>query len=485
MSHKIFRCWFTSLFFALVLSLSGFTPVLAAPPANDDFGSATVVGSLPFSDSVDFTDATFESGEPQCASSSPTVWYSFTPGANAVVRADMQGSSFGDNVFTVYQAIGSGFAGLNALNCANFGGSITFNAQAGTTYYIQAGKFESGAGTLSLNLQEIPPPTNNNFSNTEVIGLPLPFNVSADTSAATIEANEPMPSCGNNSFGKTVWYAFTPTDSGSFSAHIFNFSFTPILAAYTGNSLASLTEVGCRAFGGLLTFHANAGTTYYIQAGGFFGDGSPFQFDFDVTSPLLVGFNFGPSDPSVFDNIQFCDGSFDPGDAGFQSFTWEFGDGATSTDNCAFHQYVADGDYTVVHTVTTFDGRTASTTQIIQVRTHDVTITKVEAPQDAKVGKTRVITVTLRNDGNPDPETVTIDLYRSVAGGGFEWVTSLTLPVPTSRRGRVTKFTFQYTFTSADAQMGKVIFRAVANIDGIRDSFPQDNERLSLMTTLK
>jgi hypothetical protein len=122
---------------------------------------------------------------------------------------------------------------------------------------------------------------------------------------------------------------------------------------------------------------------------------------------------------------------------------------------------------------------------VVQVRTHDVTVIKVEAPMWEKVGRTERITVSVVN-ATPYAETVRIDLYRSVAGGGFEYVATLTKNSPSDRRGdRPTRFIFNYTFTSDDASIGKVIFRVVATIEGAPDAFPQDNERLSSLTIIK
>ena len=46
----------------------------------------------------------------------------------------------------------------------------------------------------------------------------------------------------------SVWYAFTPAVTGSVSARFVGFLPTFSLAAYTGNSLGGLTEIGCRGF---------------------------------------------------------------------------------------------------------------------------------------------------------------------------------------------------------------------------------------------
>jgi len=157
----------------LSISLLGlFAGTALAIPPNDNFAAPTVITALPFSDSVDNTTATTEPGEPQlCVFSPQTVWYSFTPTADAVVRADMAGSSFFDTALNVYQAVGSGFGGLNFLGCATFSGSsIAFRVHAGATYYLQTGSAFTGGGDLHVNLQVIPPPTNDDFSK----ATPLP-----------------------------------------------------------------------------------------------------------------------------------------------------------------------------------------------------------------------------------------------------------------------------------------------------------------------
>ncbi len=450
-------------------------------PSNDNFSSAKAISLLPFSDSLDNTEATIETGEPQnCYSSPKTVWYSFTPMANALVRADMAGSGFGDTILNIYQAVGSGIGNLSFLQCASYANSVTLSVQAGMTYYFQAGSIDSGGGSLNLNLQEIPPPANDNFTNAKVIPSPLPFDNTVDTLAASIQAGEPTPSCAYyGTSSRSVWYVFTPVISESISASIPAYTFAPVFAVYTGNSLASLTQIGCQATGGnLLTFHADAGTTYYFQVGNLYPweQGGSMQFHLDVPPPPVAGFYLYPYDPSVFDTVQFYDQSYDPGNLGFQSFVWDFGDGTTATGSNPTHKYPADGDYTVRHSVTTVDGRTASTSQVVQVRTHDVAITKLSAPKSASTGQTRTITVSVRNSAYL--ETVQVDLYRSTPGG-FVLIGTLTLPVPASSAGRTTSFSFNYTFTSQDAQIGKVTFQAVATILNARDAFPTDNQAVS------
>lgn len=453
----------------------------AAVPGNDDFANAVAISSLPFSDSVDTTQATTEPGEQLfCSSGSHTVWYAITPTKEEILRVDASASSFFDNTVTVYRQQGSGLGGLSAIACSSFPGRVTFKAQQGTTYYIQANDSFTGGGDLQLSVQEIPPPPNDDFANASVV-TSLPFADNVDVTAAGLEAGEPAPSCAFGGQTGSIWYAITPTRSGSLSASIPSASVNSVMGAYTGSSLGALKEVGCRQVGffggGVMTFHADAGTTYYIQVLTY-GNGS-LQFGLDVAPAPVASFFFFPSAPSSFDVVSFIDTSQDPGQAGF-SETWSFGDASTGSGNFANHRYAADGDYTAKLTITTTDGRTASSSQVVHVRTHDVAIAKVTVPNAASVGQTRSISVGLKNTRYP--ETVQVQLLKSVAGGGWQQVGVLTHSVPVLGGNRTTSFDFNYTFAPEDAAVGKITFQAVATIQGAADAVPGDNTFISLPT---
>ena len=197
-----------------------------------------------------------------------------------------------------------------------------------------------------------------------------------------------------------------------------------------------------------------------------------------ATPAPVAGFYFYPYEPSAFDVVQFSDWSYDPAGVGIASRVWDLGDGTTETGFGSTHQY-ADGDYTVRLTVTTYDGRTDSTSQFLQVRTRDVAITKFSVPRSASVGQTRTITVGVNS--RRSPERVEVVLWKSVPGG-FEYVGVLTQSVPVRSANRTTDFSFSYTFTSADAQVGKVTFKAIASIVGGRDALPADNEAIASPT---
>ena len=314
-------------------------------------------------------------------------------------------------------------------------------------------------------------PANDNFSGATVVST-LPFSDTVDTTDATLESGEPSPSCGYSA--NTVWYAFTPANNGSVRASLSAGFSEIILTAYTGSSLSGLTEVGCAAWGPLtLTLTVTAGTTYRFQAGSLSGMSGSLTFGLNVTPPPMASFNFSPPDPSIFDTVQFADTSTDPANLGLQTWEWDFGDGTTSQDQNPNHQYAADGDYTVSLTVTSIDGRTASTSQTVPVRTHDVAITKFSVVKAAVTGLTRKVTVDVKSDRYPDE--VSVELYKSTAGG-FILVGCLSKSVPVNNGGKPTSFTFSYTFINADASAGWVTFKAVASIVGSRDALPTNNE---------
>ena len=453
------------------------SPAQAQYGSNDGFDSATSISSLPFGDDVDTTTASTEPGEPQfCVFIDRSVWYRYTPSSQEVLRAAVSGAGFQTNI-NVYQSSGSGISGLSNVGCAQNGGSVPFTAQAGVTYYIQAGGIFGGAGEIHVDLHRIEAPGNDDFANAAPVS-PLAYDASADTSAATLEAGEPTPSCFGSLPAGSVWWAYTPSSSGSVSASV-SASFSTELAVYTGSSVSGLSQLGCRAFGGLLTIHVDAGTTYYFQAGGVFGQRGPLTFHLDVAPPPQANFFQSVSDPNIYETIQFFDQSVDPGQAGIQSQAWKFGDGATETGCCPLHRYTADGDYTVELTVTTTDGRTASVKRVVHVKTHDVGVSKIAAPQSGNVGQTRQIQASVFDLRYP--EMIQVQLLKSVPGG-FELVGTLIQSLTPRGKNQTTPFTFNYTFTANDGITGKVTFKAVATIIGARDALPADNEAIATPT---
>jgi hypothetical protein len=324
-------------------------------------------------------------------------------------------------------------------------------------------------------------PPNDDFENATVISG-LPFYDNVDNSNASTEQNEPSPSCAYGPIEKTVWYLFTPTETSHVTVHVSTseMPWNPISAIYTGSELTALSEVDCGMSYYLSTaFKAYAATPYYIQVGGI--DDASDTLGIHVTvapEPTAWISYFYPWDPSVYDNVTFY-GYADPGAGRIESYTWDLGDGTIASGQSVQHRYAADGDYTVQFTVITNDGRTASASQQISVRTRDVAITKFSTPQTAKAGQTRQLSVGVVN--KQYEVVVWVDLYKSSLYG-FEFVGTSRQSVPTRSGNRTTDFTFNYTFTSEDASIGKVTFRAQARIENGRDALPADNEAISSPT---
>ena len=457
-----------------------FTFLFITPPPNDNFANATLVTDNYYYQTVDVSGATTESGEPAggCGyTQQRTVWYAFTPASNGALNVSLWGNS-GDGLLNAYRADNGSLGGLSAPLGCTYNGYFTFVVEANRTYYFQAGTAWSSSSVLNFSLSFIPAPPNDDFANATQIGT-LPFDSSSDMTAASLEPNEPMPSCAYNA-NKSVWYSYTPGTAGSISQLTTAPGgwYSTVVAAYRGDSLNNLIEVACRSRSAydssLMTFHVEAGVTYYFQMET--AENATLPFNLDVTPPPVASFYYNPYDPSLFDAVYFNDTSADPGNVGIQSRVWNFGDGSTSSDGYVSHRYAADGDYTVTLTVTTGDGRIASTTQVVRVRTHDVAIAKFTVPQSASAGQTRQLVVGVNSKRYT--EDVRVELYKSLPGGGWQIIGTLQQTVPVRPANRTTDFSFTYTFTKADASIGKVTFRAIASLVSARDALPGDNEAI-------
>jgi hypothetical protein len=322
-----------------------------------------------------------------------------------------------------------------------------------------------------------PRPANDNFGRATVIKN-LPFEQRINTSNATLQDNEPVPSCSWDGFGNSVWYAYTPPTTQTVEVWA-DAPFQPTLAIYTGNGLRTLSQLYCAS--GWMSFQTlNAGTTYYFQIGGNYGSSGFVNFSLRLPGPPSVWFNYWPWDPSSYDDVHFSDSSWDGAGFPFVAYTWDLGSEVVSTDYSFIHRFAQDGDYTVHHSATTADGRTGSVTQVIAVRTHDVGITRMTRPKASRPGQTRRLIVSVQN--RHYPEVVAVELYKSTPSG-FQFVGRLeqTLPV----RSTPTDFYFSYTFTAADAAMGSVNFQAIATLVNARDALPGDNAFITLAVPVR
>lgn len=346
------------------------------------------------------------------------------------------------------------------------------------------------ASVLLIALSSVHPafaaaPANDNFANAMMITT-LPFSDSFNTTEATAEQGE-SNQCNPTTY-HSIWYAFTSATTMWVRAGLSDMNFTNTFTFYKADSNGVLQFQGCSSGSGSgagVQSKLTAGVTYYFQISSPADDqAGTGLFTLDVVKPS-VSFTYTPSDPSVYDSIQFTAVVYDPANQDFTGYQWNFGDGATSTDANPTHQYAKDGDYTVQLTATTSDGRSGTYSAVVPVSTHDVAVSKLTSPSSARVGKSTTITAYVLN--KLSNETVLVTLYKSdpAAAGGWALIGSYSQYVPVkSGTKTTTAFSFKYTFSGADTAVGKVSFKAVAEIQGRRDAIPADNTLISSPPTL-
>jgi hypothetical protein len=137
---------------ALLAVIFPAAPAMAAPPANDDFADATTVTGVPYSDTVEVTGATLQTGEPvsscrETAAPNGTVWYASTPTQTTTVKISRTAPF--ESILTVYT--GRSLSSLTERACV-FSGTLSLRLIAKKTYYLQLGTFFDQTGTLQLDI---------------------------------------------------------------------------------------------------------------------------------------------------------------------------------------------------------------------------------------------------------------------------------------------------------------------------------------------
>lgn len=139
----------------------------AAPP-NDNIATPTVIGGLPFSDSIDTSGATPDPSDPdscwygETGRDSATVWYSWTAPESGPIGAATWGSDYDT---TIYVGTPDGSGGIDVLACNDDTrypqAALRFDAIAGETYLIGIGaapSYDNQAGNLLFTFDVGPLP---------------------------------------------------------------------------------------------------------------------------------------------------------------------------------------------------------------------------------------------------------------------------------------------------------------------------------------
>ncbi|MEC8512198.1 MAG: hypothetical protein VX015_08645 [Planctomycetota bacterium] len=205
----------------------------------------------------------------------PDIWFSYTTTGNDVVSVSTCGTAAYDTAIEIFSG---DCANLSLLVCNDDGpGCPGFTSTAiaplvpvGTDLFIRIGGWNgsTGTGTVELTLETV-------LENDDCGGAIAlsPGNTGFDSRGATSSGVD--MSCVFNGELGDVWYSYTAIGDCPVTVDLTGTFYDTGMSVYSGDC-AALTEVGCDDDGGggltsKVTFAATAGTTYYIQIGGFNG----------------------------------------------------------------------------------------------------------------------------------------------------------------------------------------------------------------------
>jgi hypothetical protein len=149
-----------ALVIATVVNADG--SAYAAAPSNDTYPGRVVVGALPFSATVDTTEATTDADDAElnadcgAPATDASVWYQLTAATDSGLVADMSTSSYPAGAIVATGAPGA----WTVVACAP--STVGWSAIAGETYTILVFDDQSdgggNGGTLNLTIDVAPPP---------------------------------------------------------------------------------------------------------------------------------------------------------------------------------------------------------------------------------------------------------------------------------------------------------------------------------------
>ena len=284
----------------------------AVPPANDQFANATPIGGKHVHVIGRSIAASKETAEPNHGGTigGRSVWWKWVAPVNGRTSVDTYGSTF-DTVLAVYTG-----SAVNALTLVaqnddspyDSTSAVSFNATAGTTYWIAVdgyyfSSYGPDAGLVRLTLASpTDPPANDTFANAILI-----TGSSATVTGSNVYATkQPLePAHAGDYGGGSVWWKWVAPAGGLTALTTVGSSFDTLLAVYTGASVDALTLVAADDQSGgyntsALAFNATAGTTYWIAVDGYYGDWgsillsltspvSPPANDFFANAALITG----------------------------------------------------------------------------------------------------------------------------------------------------------------------------------------------------
>ena len=252
--------------------LSPLTSLWAVSP-NNNYASATVLNGNSFSDSVDLTGNSKQSGEASHGGVSiggKSAWWSWTPASTGVYQIDTAGSVVADTLLAVYSDAPSWptsaapYATLliqnNDVDAIVKTSSCRIRAVAGTVYKIAVDTVSNVVGVVTLNIAPATGvPSNDEQSTAEPITGIGVITHSGTTVGASVSATDPVLHF-ERGHQPTTWYSYTPS-----SDRIAKISLTSP-ATYAPEY--GVYDVSGNRLGGPFPVGMAAGTTYYIAVAG-------------------------------------------------------------------------------------------------------------------------------------------------------------------------------------------------------------------------
>ncbi|MFO0973889.1 MAG: lamin tail domain-containing protein [Phycisphaerae bacterium] len=287
-------------------------------PVNDDCASALALSAVStlsnsWGGSFQQSNATaLADGTATCATTSRDLWYSFTPAVSGVWTIDTcSASTVPDTVVSLWDTCGGTELACNddaSPACTPATSSrITPTLTASTTYLIRIASKNaiSTGGLIAFNV--VPPTPGNDACGANVGSFSYSgtgFTVDGSTQSATPDAGAGV-SC-DTSLGKDVYYYFTPSVSGNYTASTCNpttlvpdldtvisihTNTCPVVDATQIGGTSGCNDQGCTGGGTNETVLSNvpltAGTTYIIRVGQWSSShtGGPFRLTVSLPPP--------------------------------------------------------------------------------------------------------------------------------------------------------------------------------------------------------
>jgi hypothetical protein len=326
---------------AVGASLGILAPAAMAAPANDHIESRTpLTEPLPIHLAESNVGATKEvTGEPRIgslASSGHSIWWEWEAPATEWITVSTCESDF-PTVVNIFEGTEPGHLtqltdehtnGDEGPQCWATGTTFTFHATQGHDYVIGAdgdgyyvpppppeeAHIPVGEGTIKLSIEETPLPPNDDFADATRIGNSFmetresPFEepnqdryfweeLTGYNWGATKQAGE--PNHAGNPGGASVWYAWTPPESGEAWISLQGAGGPKLLALYSGSALSELVPVGASSSAeGLSSLRATVtgGTEYRLAVDGSHTENTlePWRGSFMGSFTLAIQMNLPP-----------------------------------------------------------------------------------------------------------------------------------------------------------------------------------------------